>query len=899
MIERLYRVLLRFYPFAFRARFGEEVLDTARALDQRRGGLEQRLRAVVDAVRTAGALHAEYRYEARAARRDRGKPMAIELFIQDVRFGLRGLVREPLFALFVIATLGLATGANAALFGIADRLLFRGPLHVSDPSRVARLYVTTQPQGMRQFTSSTVGHVTYDIARRAIPSAEAVASFAPRDATTGHGAAARPARLGAASASFFPLLGVQPVLGRFFSDREDSVAGAERVVVISEGLWRQEFGASPDVVGRTVTINDDAYTVIGVAPRGFTGTGVGPIDFWTPISLLGPATTTDWTTSWSAQWHEVIVRLREGASRESAAHEITGAFRSAYAGDEPYMKSASVWLGDLAATDGGVEPAERRVVRWLAGVSLVVLLTACANLMNLLLARGARRTRDIGVRLALGASRVRLVRMLLIETTLLALGGAALGLLIAHVIGGLARRTLLGGIDWPSSPVDVRVFAVSIATAVGIGLLIGVVPALGVTGGGITGALRTGGRDGGGHRQRFRGMLTVLQATLSVALLIGGGLFVRSIWNARNLDLGFDARCVLVVEATRPPLGRITDQATRDAERVRRRTFFAQAVDRIRTMPGVEQASVAVGMPFGNRFGRPVRVPGLDALPKVTTGGPSVSAVSPDYFTTMGTGIVRGRGFTTADRAGSAPVAIISEFMARIVWPSDDPIGQCVVIGDETAACATIVGVAEDTRRARLIEDPKMHIYLPLGQETGFGGAVLLVRGGDDPMVLADAIRRELLKADGTITFVSAEPIQARIDPLMRSWELGTTTLAFAGLLALMVAGVGIYSVLSYLVADRRHEIGVRIALGARAGHVTGIILRWSIGMAVLGIAIGCAIAAGIARFVQPLLFNVSARDPLVFAAVAGTLLVVAGFASLVPAVRAARVDPLEALRAE
>jgi predicted permease len=899
MIERLYRALLRFYPSPFRARFGEEVLETARALDRRGGGFRQRLRALIDGVHTAGALHAEYRYESRAAAHGRGKPMPIELFIQDVRFALRGLRREPLFALLVISTLALATGANAALFGIADRLLFRGPLHVSDPGRVARLYVTTQPTGMREFTSSTVGHVTYDIARRAARSAEAVASFATRDVTTGRGAAARPARMGAASASFFRLLGVRPVLGRFFSVREDAVTGAERVAVISEGVWRREFGAAPDVIGRPVTINDDAYVVIGVAPRGFTGTDLGPIDFWTPISLLGPTMTTDWTTSWSAQWHEVIVRVREGATRESAAREITDAVRSAYAGDEPYMKSATLWLGDLAATDGGVEPAERRVVRWLSGVAGVVLLIACANLMNILLARGARRIRDIGVRLALGASRGRLVRMLLIESTLLSLGGAAAGLLVAHVIGGLARRALLDGIEWASSPVDVRVFAMAMATAVAIGILIGVVPALAVTRAGITGALRTGVRDGGGDRHRLRGVLTVVQATLSVALLIGGGLFVRSTWNARNLDLGFDARRVIVVEATRAPIGRIPDPKARDAERLRRRTFFAQAVERIRFLPGVGQASVAVGMPFGMRFGRRVRVPGLDALPKVTTGGPSVSAVSHDYFATMGTSIVRGRGFTAADRAGSAPVAIVSEFMAHIVWPDVDPVGRCVIIGDEPAPCATIVGVAEDTHRARLIEDPKMHVYLPLGQEVGFGGAVLLVRGGADPMAHADAIRRELLAADATITFVSAEPIQARIDPLMRSWELGTTTLAFSGLLALIVAAVGIYSVLSYLVADRRHEIGVRIALGARVGHVTGIIMRWSIGMVALGIAIGSVIAAATATFVQPLLFNVSARDPMVFAAVAGILLLVAVVASLIPAMRAAHVDPLEALRAE
>lgn len=258
---------------------------------------------------------------------------------------------------------GIGHRANAALFGIADRLLFRGPAHVLDPARVVRLYVTAQPPGMRTFTSSTVGHVTYEIARRSAHSAESVASYALNEGTLGRGAEARSARLGYASAGFFSLLGVQPVAGRFFSDREDAVAGAERVTVLSDAVWRRDFGGAPDVLGRSVVVNDEPHTVVGVAPRGFTGAELGPVEFWVPVNLLSPRITSDWTSAWSAQWLTVILRLREGASRDQAEVELTAALRALYTGDEPQMKSARVWVAGLSAGESGTEPAETRVIR--------------------------------------------------------------------------------------------------------------------------------------------------------------------------------------------------------------------------------------------------------------------------------------------------------------------------------------------------------------------------------------------------------------------------------------------------------------------------------------------------------------------------------------------------------
>jgi predicted permease len=446
--------------------------------------------------------------------------------------------------------------------------------------------------------------------------------------------------------------------------------------------------------------------------------------------------------------------------------------------------------------------------------------------------------------------------------------------------------------------VDVRVLFVSLAAATAIGLLVGAVPALGATNVALARGLRSGVRDGGGRRLRLRAALTVVQSTLSVALLIGAGLFVRSVWNARHLPLGFEPDRVLVAEVSRSSLQRF-DTSTRDAERARRRRFLSTTLEEIRALPGVAEASVAVGMPFGNRFSVRITVPGLDALPETGTGGPTISAVGSGYFRTIGTRITRGRSFTPEDRAGSAPVAIISEFMARTVWPNEDPIGRCLTIERAAAPCATVVGIAENANRARLVEAPRMHVYIPLGQEAGFGGDALLVRSSGDPAALADAVRRELMGADPTITFVSGETLAARIAPQMRSWELGTSTLLFSGLLALIVSAVGTYSLLAYLVADRRHEIGVRLALGARVDQVAGIVVRWSLALSLAGLALGCLIALLAARFMEPLLFRVSPRDPFVFASVITVLVVVALAASLGPGIRAARVDPLEALRSE
>ena len=898
MIERLYRLLLALLPREFRERFGAEMLDTAKAIDaQRPRSPRQAARAVSDAIRTPIALRAELRADARLEARLRQVPM--ESLLRDVRLAARGLRREPAFTLFVAVTLALGLGANAAMFGIADRMLLRGPAHVRDADRVVRLYFTEQPRGMNVFTTDGFGHVTYDVVRRGTTSFEHVATYAINDIVVGQGADARQVRAGYTSAGFFELLGVRPERGRFFSEQENAPNAAVRVAVISHSAWGQWFSGRDDVPGRTVTLGDEPFEIIGVTPPGFTGAELGRVDVWIPGNLLAARTGPDWATTWNAQWLKIIVRLKPGVTIDQAALDATAAHRRAYTGADTSTAEGRLTVASLRANHAGSEATEVRVLRWLTGVAALVLLIACANIANLLLARGKRRHREVAIRAALGASRVRIVRFLLVEAVLLALAGAVLGVFVTYVIGGLARQALFTAVEWTSPPVNLRVLTASAAFALATGLLVGILPALRSTRAAGSDALRTGPREGGGQRSGLRTTLTIVQAALSVVLLIGAGLFVRSLWNARTVDLGIDAKRAMVIEVVRPSLTRVAEGPARDAERDRRRTFLLGTLDRVRALPGVDHAAVAVGLPFGNRFTVALRVPAPDSVPRAKAGGPGISAVSDGYFETVGTRILRGRAFMPDDRAGTEPVAVVSDLMARTVWPGSDAIGKCLLIGPRTPPCTRVVGVAANTYRSRLREDPVMHYYIPTGQEVGFGGAALVVRGVDPSPHLAADIRRLLTSLDSSISYVSVETIQERVEPQVRPWTLGATVFLLSGVLALVVAGIGIYSVMSYLIADRRREIGVRMALGATAADIGRLVLRGSLVMALVGIALGEAAAGLLGRFAEPLLFDTSPRDPAVFVGVAALLLAVATAAALIPVRRARRVSPVEALRAE
>jgi predicted permease len=887
------------HPRKFRQGFGADVLNDL-ADDIRSAGSHGSLaaaRAAANAVVDATNFHFGHA---------RKETMGMRTWVlqdawTDVRLAVRGFKRERAFSLSVVATLALGIGVNAAMFGVVDRLLLRGPAHVREPERVRRLQVAQQPKGRDIQRSGMLGYVTYDVLRRQGQSFEAVAAYAVVEdgVVLGRGLDARRINRGEATASLFPLLGVTPALGRFYTEREDDTSAPEPVVVIGFGLWQSDFGGRKEAIGQSIVLDNAPYTIVGVAPKGFTGPDLTRVDVWIPESLQGPRVISrNWTGTWNGSWLSIVVRLKKNLSSERANAEATALVRAAYVGIDEAKKKATLAVRPLLSTRDGIESMESRVSRWLFAVAAIVLLVSCANVVNLTLAHGIRRRREMAVRLALGAGRGRLVRLLVAESVALAVAGGAAGLGVAYALGTLMRSRLIPGVEWPDGPVDVRVLAVSTVVSVTAGILVGLLPALGASSPDVTISLKTGVREGGGRRSRARDALTIAQAALSALLLVGAGLFVASLERVRAMDLGLQPDRVLTFSVFRPGVGTITDVAERQRERDRRAAFYPMVLERLRQRPEVEAATLTIGLPFATGFGDEIRVPGRDRIPQLKGGGPHLAAVGTDYFRTVGTRILRGRGFTAADRAGSPPVAIVNETMAETLWPNEDAIGKCFSVG-QSSACAEIVGIATNTRHFKLREDASMSFYIPFGQEEGIGGTQLLVRPRDEARGVLAAVKQELFALDRTILFVFAGVLQDRVEPQTRPWRLGATMFSLMGLLALVVAAVGLYSVMSYDVAHRTHEIGVRMALGARPADVVRLVVRGGLALAAGGVVVGFGLALVAARLVEPLLFDTSPRDPAVFGLVAATLLTMAVLATVLPAARARRVNPADAMRAE
>lgn len=843
----------------------------------------------------------------RSAQQRESDMSARELFTDfrdDFRLAWRGMRREKLVTIFIVVTLALGIGANAAMFGVVDRLLIRGPEYIVRPHEIARVFRTEHNEVRGDLTSSAHGWVMYDILRNDTRLFQGAAGYQidPIGIPFGKGGDATLVPFATVNADLFPLLGVQPALGRFFNAAEDSPTAPQRVVVLGYGLWQRAFGGDRDVLGRTARFGDVDYTIIGVAPRGFTGPELGPVDAWMPLALRSQGVTKNFQTSWNAQWMRLVVRLKPGVSASQANDGATAAMRAAYTGDDPQMASAKITFGALGTDNRGRESVENRISRWLVGVAVIVLLIACANVANLLLARAVKRRREVAVRVALGAGRGRLMRLLLAESMMLAFAGGAAGLVVAYGTALLMRRVLLPGVEWPSAPVDGRVLAVSLAIALAVGVLTGLVPALRASRPDLTAALKAGTRESGGRASRLRGVLTVSQAALSLVLLVGAGLFVRSLLRVHATDLGIQPDRVMVVSLRYPTSASIDNP--KDAGEVARRTaVLRELMARARTVPSVEAASLTIGLSFQSSYGLELRVPGWDSIPTLAGGGANISAVSDGYFATVGTRILSGRVFTPADREGSEPVAIVSQTMASTLWRGKNPIGDCLYWGEtkqELNVCSRIVGVVADARSFELREGASMHYYVPLGQERGMGGSSLLVRPkrGMEKETIA-ALRPLILDADPSISFVKMRMLQEDVDPQVRPWRLGATIFVLMGILAVIVAAVGLYSVMSYFVAQRTQEIGVRIALGAQPTRIVALIVRSSVSMALAGVALGMIAVVVAGRFVEPLLFDTSARDPLVLGGVAALLVAVAVLASAVPAIRAKRVNPIEALRAD
>ncbi len=836
----------------------------------------------------------------REASRDRWSWPWLDNLLQDVRYGARGLRRSPGFTVAVILTLGLGIGANAAMFGVIDRLMFRPLPFLRAPARVHRVYLESTNRGRANLQSGGYEYTAYLDLQKFSSSFEAWTAWADFTTAIGQGDASREQLVGMVSGSFFEFFEARPVLGRFFGPADDQVPEGAQVVVLSYPLWQAEYGGR-DVLGEVLYVGSVPCTIIGVAPRGFTGLPerAPPVAF-IPITTFaantgGPDDRRTYYTRYNWGWVSVFARRKAGVSVDDATADLSRAYvRSwnAARAIDPDLPAAEIArpraiAGPVKTGAGPTASLEARTVRWVTGVAVIVLLIACANVANLLLARMLRRRREVALRLALGVSRRRLLAQALVESLLLAGSGLVAGLAIAEWGGAALRRLFVDGSLGVVT--DPRTLLLAAGAALAATVLAGLGPAILGTRADLATGLKAAGREAGHHRSRTRSALLVFQGTLSVVLLIGAGHFVRSLRQVREFRMGYDSRPVVMVgrnlrgveltESERGALGR-------------------RLLDAAHAVPGVTHAALVSSVPFWSTSSRSLFVAGIDSVARL--GSFTFQTATPEYFETMDTRILRGRAFGEADRAGAPRVAVVSQAMAEVLWPGREALGQCLRVGSDTMPCTTVVGITENAVQRSLLGDEKPYrYYLPLDQHEPHRAGYLMVRTRGDPAREAETVRKALQAVMPGTAYVAVRPLEEVIDGQRRSWQVGATMfVAFAGL-ALLVAAVGIYGVISYDVAQRLPELGVRIALGARSAHIARLVVGQGARLATLGLAIGLLIATLVARWIEPLLFRQSARDPWVFGAAGGLLLLVALAASAVPAARATRADPSTVLRSE
>ena len=822
----------------------------------------------------------------------------IESVIQDVRYALRGLRARPAFTAGVVVTLALGIGANTAMFGVVDRLLFRAPATMRDPAHVHRVYVSWTADGTRSTQRSLEFARYLDLARGTHAFSDA-AAFQTRALAVGSGDDARELPVTVASASYFGFFDAHPVVGRFFDARDDSIPTGSPVVILGHAFWESRFGGRADVIGRTLQVGTTVCTIVGVAPAGFNGTSdQGVPALYMPITVFAWSMShRDYSHNYNWSWLEMIVRRAPGVSVEGANRELTDAFRrswtAARAADHgwPTLAAAqpSAELGPVQLGRGPSAGAETRVAMWTWGVALVVLLVACANVANLLLSRAVRRRREIALRLSLGVGRRRLVRQLLTESLVLAALGGAAGLLVAWWGGASLRALLLADDPSPAVLGDGRTLAAAAAATLLAALASGLAPALYALREDPARALVVG-RESGARRSRARAALLVFQAALSVVLLVGAGLFVRSLHQVRTMRLGYDVAPVAFVQ-TNPRGVKLSDAEWLALER--------RLLDAADATPGIASATPVVSVPFWSTEASGLYVPGVDSVRRL--GRFALQAGSADYFRTTGTRLLRGRAFTASDGANAPPVMVVSEGMARALWPRTDAIGKCVRVGADTAACTTVVGVAEEMRLESLTSTNEYMYYLPIDQLEHWRGpaGAFFVRVNGDATDYVDALRRQLQPLMPGSSYVTVVTLQSIVNPSMVSWQFGATMFTAFGALALVLAALGLYSVMSYGVAQRQQELSVRLALGATAGQLVRLVVGDGVRTVLVGLAVGGALSLWLGTRIAGLLFHESPNDPLVYGAVMLVLVVAALLATAIPALSASRVDPNVALRAD
>lgn len=819
---------------------------------------------------------------------------------QDAQYALRQLARAPGFATAVALIIGLGVGANAMMFAIIDRIMLRAPEGITDPERVVELRSWRETATGGRDTSISFSYPSYVEFRGMADAFERVTAVrGPGDIAVDRGADAVSLRGALVGDHYFQTLGARPEIGRFFDVSETREPAGQPVAVISHGLWQRRYGGDLGVLGRTVAAGGETYTIVGVTQRGFTGHSLARVDLWLPIAASpglrwGSA---DWANDRGTRWLAVIARTHPEISAEQAMARIGPRWTAWNIRPGRAARAPTPTFASLVPSRNADRP-EYRVATLLSGVALLLLVITCANVANLLLARALARRHEVAIRLALGVSRGRLASLFLLDAMLLALLGAAAALAFARMGVPLVRSILFAGTETGDWTIDARVTVFSVLVALAAGLAAGAVPAVQASRPSLLGALRRT-RDAMVHRSRTRRALIVAQGALTLSLLAGTGLFVRSLERIGEREIGLDLDRVVLAD--------FEDRGTSYDDELVRRLYFEMR-ERARALPGVESASLTVGVPFEGQYALPLEVPGHDSIPGMQRGrAPFVYAVTPDVFRTMGTRIIAGRGLTEADDVGGAPaVAVVSTSMARLVWPpaSGGPLGQCfkIVLRSETPDCIRVVGVAEDARRESLTRRghrEAVQYYVPLSQAPPLMEELTLLVRAANPRAAAGALSDATRTMRPDMPFVRVRTLEEAVAPELRPWRVGAAVFGLFGALALVVTAIGTYSVIQFGVTQRRHELGVRIALGARARQVVGMIVGDTLRMTAFAGVAGLIVVLATGRFMEGHMFETSPRDPAVLAAAAVVLVTAALLATIVPAVRATQVDPLAALKAE
>jgi putative ABC transport system permease protein len=810
----------------------------------------------------------------------------VESVLQDLRYAGKGLRRQPGLVVGIVSTLAIGIGVNSAVFRIADRVLVQAPVGVRAPAEIRRVE-TVSSTGAEATRAAVFSYPEARILIDARAFEPAAIDTPPRLVTADNG---RQVAVAYVDATFFRLLGVEAAVGRLFDPTEATVGANVPVAVVSARYWQHDLAGAPITDRLTLTLDHQTYRVVGVAAGGFSGVDIDPTEVWLPlgVAVLGRITVNGVVTPWyrtdMTRALRIVGRLPATQVTDAAAARLTGVLSAL---DRAHGRDLRrVELSPIVPVGGAsVNQAARRLLSRLSGVAILVLIIACANATHLLLARGLRRQREIATRLALGASRARIWRLLLIESSLVALIASLAAMLGGGWAAAALRRLILPDARWTTALVDGRTLAFTCVLAVGAGLVAGVAPAAQATSSNLLQAMKTGLGGPLKRARTTRGALLVIQAALSIVLIVGSGLLVESLVRLNAVSLGFDPRGLVTVSLLSAEISGGSSSA------VAADTLAGRLVGTPRP-PEVALASVA---PFGASKVVDVIVPGSTFTPPSDRDTPRVSDVSPNFLKVMRMGLISGRTFTEDDVTGE-PVAIVSVSMARNYWGAIVPAGACVLpVG---SPCARVVGVVDDIREAPGVETP-MRYYLPLdaahaaapGQPTTL---VVRVASGDGPG-LAARVRAMLPPTQRASIEVTAD----RLDHALRPWRTATWLFVGLGLTALVLACLGVYSIIGYGALERRRELGIRAALGATRRDLAGLVLGGGLRLALVGGLLGLVLSAAAGRLIASLLFDVSPFDGRVyFAALVAVLVAATG--AMWPAVRrASRVDPVIALREE